>query len=127
MYCGFHLYAAFEAYWTTQADHLIPQRLIALPELNGLLQSHDVFRGGPVERDALGNCVTACTFCNQLKGGWIPPDWERMTREQIVDANRVRLIALRVRHEREFLRRVEMLSQRRTSMERSATGAVTRG
>jgi 5-methylcytosine-specific restriction endonuclease McrA len=114
VYCGFHLYASFEAYWTTQADHLIPQRVLANAAHRESLATHDVFRGGTVEYDAVGNCVTACVFCNQLKGGWFPDGWEQMTRQEIIDANRARLATLRVRHEAEFNRRVRVLAQRRS-------------
>lgn len=111
VYCNFDLYEKFETYWTIQADHQIPQHVLSKPEFAEVLRNHDVFRDGPVIFNSVGNCVTACTFCNQLKKGWLPDNWMQMSREGIIASNRERLSRLRIRHELEFVRRAQILSQ----------------
>jgi 5-methylcytosine-specific restriction endonuclease McrA len=112
VYCGFDLYSCFEAYLTTQADHLIPQRLLALVEHHESLLSHDAFRGESVHVNAIRNCVTACVFCNQMKGGWAPVEWEKMNREELIEAHRQQIAIRRIPHEAEFERRRNLLQAR---------------
>lgn len=110
VYCDFNLYENFQSYWTTQADHLIPQKVLSNPDNRPALINHDVFRGAPVDLYSFGNCVTACTFCNQLKGCWVPEKWMDMSRDEIISSNRERLKTLRIPHEIEFNRRRGKLS-----------------
>ena len=108
VYCGFDLLESLETFWCTQMDHLIPQRQIAA--LGNSLASHDVFRAeGGVSFGSLGNYVTACACCNSAKGKYVPPDWESMTRDQMIEAVREHITVKRRQKMEQYLERVRIV------------------
>ncbi len=78
VYCGKDMLIDFETFMTGEEDHLIPRS-----------------RGG---LDDATNIVIACSLCNRLKAGWVPPNGESMDRKELVNAIREEILRRRLKH-----------------------------
>jgi len=75
VYCGREMLADFAAWMSLEVDHLIP-----------------VSAGG---NDSLENRVCSCNVCNRMKHAYVPEGHESMTREQIIEDVRAKVLERR--------------------------------